>query len=144
MKISSPRSKRRARLEIVPLIDIIFFLLATFMIVSLSMVRNKGLPVNLPRAGTAITQLQNDYDSISVSEKGVIYFDKKKITISELPALLRHLKATKKEPKLFINGDAHSQLGVTIAIFDVARKAGITKVSFNTKNTKATPNQREP
>ncbi len=54
--IPSPRSKKRARIEIIPLIDIIFFLLATFVMVSLSMVKNKAIPVNLPPASTGAPQ----------------------------------------------------------------------------------------
>ncbi len=57
MNIPSPRPQKRARIEIIPLIDVIFFLLATFMMVSLSMVKNKGISVNLPVA--AASQPQN-------------------------------------------------------------------------------------
>ena len=52
IRIPSPRPQRRARIEIIPLIDIIFFLLATFVMVSLSMVKSKGLPVTLAGAAT--------------------------------------------------------------------------------------------
>ena len=52
--IPSPRSTRRARIEIIPLIDIIFFLLATFVMVSLSMIQNRGIPVQLPAATTGV------------------------------------------------------------------------------------------
>jgi biopolymer transport protein ExbD len=50
--IPSPRGQKRARIEIIPLIDIMFFLLATFVMVSLSMVKNQGIPVRLPSAAT--------------------------------------------------------------------------------------------
>ncbi len=52
MKIPSPRAARKARIEIIPLIDIIFFLLATFVMMSLSMIKNRGIPVNLPVASS--------------------------------------------------------------------------------------------
>lgn len=57
-KIPSPRSNKRARIEIIPLIDIIFFLLATFVMVSLSMVQNRGIPVTLPAAATGAPQAE--------------------------------------------------------------------------------------
>ena len=57
--LPSPRGKTRPRLEIIPFIDIMFFLLATFMMVSLSMIKNEGLPVKLPQAATATPQNRN-------------------------------------------------------------------------------------
>ena len=53
MPISLPNVKRKARIEIIPLIDVVFFLLATFVMVSMSMVKNQGLQVRLPSAVTA-------------------------------------------------------------------------------------------
>lgn len=133
MKLSSPRSKRRARLEIIPLIDIIFFLLATFMIVSLSMVKNKSIPVHLPTAGSAVPQEQKkDFETVTIDETGAIFFDKKPITLDALAAQFQQLKTANDDPKVFINGDEKSALGVTISVLDAARKAGIHKVSFNT------------
>ena len=79
MIIPSPYAKRRARIEIIPLIDIVFFLLATFVMVSLSMVKNKGIDVNLPSATTSAQQVKNNqYTAITVTEKGEIYFNKDK------------------------------------------------------------------
>ena len=56
MKITSPVSRKKARIEIIPLIDIMFFLLATFVMVSMSMVKNQGIAVNLPKASTSAAQ----------------------------------------------------------------------------------------
>ena len=133
MKISSPRSRRRARLEIIPLIDIIFFLLATFMMVSLAMVQNKSIPVRLPSAGSAVSQTQKrDFDTVSIKENGAIFFDKNPTTLDALATQFQQLKTVNDDPKIFINGDEKSALGVTISVLDAARKAGISKVSFNT------------
>ena len=85
MIVPSPRSKRKARIEIIPLIDIVFFLLATFVMVSLSMVRNQGMPVNLPRAESGSRQTPGkEYTAITVTQNGEIYFNKKKVTLPEL------------------------------------------------------------
>ena len=67
IQIPSPRSKRRARIEIIPLIDIMFFLLATFVMVSLSMVKSKGVPVHLPGAASGETQNREEFTSITVT-----------------------------------------------------------------------------
>ena len=69
-------TRRRARIEIVPLIDIIFFLLATFVMVSLSMIKNRGVPVNLPTAASAVAQERKSYVAVTVTEPGDVYLDK--------------------------------------------------------------------
>src|SRR5215467_6387969 len=89
---------KRARIEIIPLIDIIFFLLATFVMVSLSMTKNQGVQVALPTASTAASLGDNqELDkavTLSVSAKGDIFWNKDKITIAQLPLKLQTLKST--------------------------------------------------
>ena len=77
MKMRSPIPKKHARIEIIPLIDIMFFLLASFMMVSLSQTHMKGIRVNLPSANTPPPPPNDDKDyvSIRVTEGGLIYFD---------------------------------------------------------------------
>ena len=134
MILLSPRSKRRARIEIIPLIDIVFFLLATFVMVSMSMVKNKGVSVNLPAAATGSTQVKgNQYTSITVTESGQIYFNKQKVSISELRASLKELKSKESDPTVLLNGDDAASLGKAVSILDEARKAGIKKVAIATK-----------
>ncbi len=134
MNIPSPRPSKRARIEIIPLIDIIFFLLATFVLVSLSMVQNHGIPLRLPASSSAAAQDLAGAATISVSENGLVYVDKEEITIAQLPDRLRALQAGHgSELKLFINGDENARLGLAITVLDEARKLGISKVSFNTR-----------
>jgi len=132
MVIPSPRQKRRARIEIIPLIDIIFFLLATFMIVSLSMIKNQGLSVHLPVAGSGSPQDRNDVVTISVSETGSYAWNKEAFDPSELAARLVQLKASQPEAKLIINGDNRVQLQSVVIILDEAKKAGLAKVVIQT------------
>ena len=139
MDIPSPRSARRARIEIIPLIDIIFFLLATFVMVSLSMVKSKGVPVNLPAAASGEAQNRDEFTSITVTADNALLFNKEPISAADLPAALQKLKAESAEPKVFINGDEDSRLGMTILVLDETRKSGITKVSFETKPKVAAP-----
>lgn len=133
MNIPSPRAHKRARIEIVPLIDIIFFLLATFVMVSLSMVKNHGIAVHVPSASTGEAQDRKDYASITVTEDGSLYFDKQLTSLEELPARLATLKSTTPDPKVFINGDERADFGRAIAVLDEVRKGGISKVAIETK-----------
>jgi biopolymer transport protein ExbD len=133
MIIPSPRAQKRARIEIIPLIDIIFFLLATFVMVSMSMIKNQGISVNLPAAATSASQDRKDYTSITVNEKGEYFFNKEAVTIEQLTQRLTALKSGEPDPRVFINGDAKAEFGKAIAVLDEARKLGISKVAIETK-----------
>jgi biopolymer transport protein ExbD len=134
MNIPSPRGSKRARIEIIPLIDIIFFLLATFVMVSMSMIKNQGISVNLPVAATSGAQDRKDYSAITVTASGEYFFDKDAATLEEVTERLKVLKATQPDPRVFINGDEKAEFGKAIAVLDVARKLGISKVAIETKS----------
>ncbi|XHR27448.1 MAG: ExbD/TolR family protein [Chthoniobacteraceae bacterium] len=138
--IPSPRSKRRARIEIIPLIDIVFFLLATFVMVSLSMIKNQGISLNLPTASTAAPQAQEgEASAISIQADGQIYFDKTPLAPGELEPRLAALKAQRADPRVVIHGDVKSEFGAAIAVLDAVRKAGIAKVAIQTQPAPQTP-----
>ena len=105
MEIPRLQPKRRARLEIVPLIDIIFFLLATFVLVSLSMVKNKGIPVVLPKAASGESAERQEHCVVSISEAGQFYLDKRELPEDALFAELARLCAANPDLKVFIHGD---------------------------------------
>jgi len=130
-----PRSlpKKHARIEIVPLIDIMFFLLATFVMVSLSMVKNRGIAVVVPQAASGTSEDRREHVSISLSEAGQLYLDKQELSQEQLVEALRKLKAQNPELKVFINGDQNARLGLAIAVLDETRKLGISKVAFETQ-----------
>jgi biopolymer transport protein ExbD len=134
MEIPSSRSQRRARIEIVPLIDIMFFLLATFVMVSLSMVKSRGIAVVLPQASTGQPQEQSDHVSVSVTENGQLYLDKRELSQAELVETLARLKAQNPELRVHINGDQNARLGLAISVLDEVRKLGITKIAFETRS----------
>jgi biopolymer transport protein ExbD len=127
---------KRARIEIIPLIDIIFFLLATFIMVSLSMTKNQGVQVQLPNAGSAASLGdQKEMEkalTLSVTERGEVFFNKEKIAIAQLPLKLQTYKATAKDPRVLVNGDAGAGFKYVVAVLDEVRKIGITKVGINT------------
>ena len=92
MNIPRPYPRRRARIEIIPLIDIIFFLLATFVVVSMSMVKNDGVTVDLPQASTATKQDSQNTITLTVKENGDIYFNKNVVSIEQLSIALEKVK----------------------------------------------------
>jgi biopolymer transport protein ExbD len=133
MNIPSIRPRTRARIEIIPLIDIMFFLLATFVMVSLSMVKNRGIPVILPAASTGAAQEHKDHVSVSIAETGQLYLDQRELSQEQLVAELRTLHDANAELRVFIHGDENARLGLAIAVLDETRKLGISKVAFETR-----------
>lgn len=133
MRIPSPHSRRKARIEIIPLIDIMFFLLATFVMVSMSMVKNLGVPVNLPAVTSAVPEDRKLSVTVSVTETGEIYLNKDKVSLSSLKGQLKQMKSRDPELKVFINGDEHAYFGKAVEILDEIRQLGITKISIQTK-----------
>ena len=133
MKIPSPRPNRRARIEIIPLIDIIFFLLATFVMVSTSMVKNQGIAVRLPVASASAPQERKECATISIDEHGEIFFNKESVAMEQLGQRLQEFKTSNEDPKVFIHGDDRASYGRAIAVLDEVRKIGIVKVAIETK-----------
>jgi biopolymer transport protein ExbD len=125
-----PAAEGEARIEIIPLIDIMFFLLAAFMLVSLSMVNMKSVKVNLPTATTATPETKNDFVAISVDKSGMVYLDKKPIGANELVASLTAMQKSQPNLRVFISGDKDARHGDVIQVLDLVRSTGIEKVAF--------------
>ena len=134
MELASPAAKKRARIEIIPLIDIIFFLLATFVMVSLSMVKQRGINVNLPTASTASAEPLADQDvTLTIRPGGLLFWNKEPSSLPEIQARLAKHRTGFPDAKVSINGDAEARLGDALALLDLARLSGVTKIQFQTK-----------
>lgn len=134
MKITSPTYKPKIRIEIIPLIDVVFFLLATFLMLSLSMVRNQGIEVNLPAAHSGVSKDHQSTVTISITVKGDIYLNKEKISLEKLHTRLKKIKAAGSQIQVFINADEKVSVGNTIKVLDLVRQVGIAQASINVKN----------
>lgn len=122
-----------ARIEIIPLIDIMFFLLASFMMVSLSMTQLNRVPINLPEASTGVADSKAPPFQIAIDPNGVITWDSKIITLSEITTRLRE-QADPTETRVLISADAESRHRNVLDVLDAVRAAGIEKVSFESKS----------
>jgi biopolymer transport protein ExbD len=144
MYVSSPIPHKKARIEIIPLIDIMFFLLASFMMVSLSQVHMKGIKVNLPAGVSGQTQSKRDYISVSVDKDGHYFFDKNEVTDSDLQARLVKEHESSPEAKVFLRGDRDTAHLNVSHLLDMLRAAGFYKISFEIKSEalKAVPGPR--
>ena len=137
MQVASPIPHKKARIEIIPLIDIMFFLLASFMMVSLSQVHMKGMKVNLPTGQSGETQSKRDYISVSVDKDGRVYFDKNEMNYDQLFATLKKVYAENPDAKVFVRGDAETVHGNIIRVLDYLRSSGFYKIAFEIKSQAA-------
>jgi biopolymer transport protein ExbD len=124
---------KKARIEIIPLIDVIFFLLATFVLFTLSLNRIQSVPVDLPAGQPAQANKSDEPTTIQVSEQGNIFWNRELIDMTELPARIAHYKTQTEDPKILIAGDEKARFGATVQVLDEVRKAGIEKFSVETR-----------
>jgi biopolymer transport protein ExbD len=127
---SSPVPIKRARIEIIPLIDIMFFLLAAFMLVSLTMINMKGIDVKLPTATSAQPNNRPDFTMVSIDALMDIYFEKEKVPREEVLARFQKLCEANHDVKIFIRADKDTTYETVVFVLDKARTAGIQKVGL--------------
>ena len=139
MKVASPIPKKHARIEIIPLIDIMFFLLASFMMVSLSQTHMKGIRVNLPSANSPPRQPNEvkDYVAIRVTEGGLIYFDNVPVLGDDVLPKLFQLHEQNKDIKVSLSAETLATHGDVITMLDNIRLSGITKIGYQIKTAQA-------
>jgi biopolymer transport protein ExbD len=132
MRLQRKGTLKRARIEIIPMIDTIFFLLVFFMISTLSMARFTGVQVNLPKAASG-TQPPTETVVISLTKEGQLFFNKNTVSEESLHQLLRAELVKSAELLVVVNADDGVQHGKVVEIMDQARQTGATKLSIAVK-----------
>lgn len=122
-----------ARIEIIPLIDIMFFLLAAFMLVSLSMTHMRRVELNLPEASTSVAEVQSPPVKIAIDAQGVMTWDREIVTATEITDRLLGMGLA-SDSKVMIAADEQSRHLQMMAVLNAIRKAGIENISFETHN----------
>ena len=125
--------RKKARIEIIPLIDVIFFLLATFVLFTLSLNSIRSVPVDLPVATPPTNEKPPESVTIQVSGDGAIFWNRELIDMGEVPARIAHYKTQTDDPRILLAGDEKARFGLTVAVLDEVRKAGIVKFSVETR-----------
>ncbi|MCM2274469.1 MAG: biopolymer transporter ExbD [Candidatus Didemnitutus sp.] len=115
------------------MIDIIFFLLATFILFTLSLNKSDGITVALPAADTAIDRDPAGTATVSVTDEGTLAWNKDLVTLDEFLVRLQQFKQAEPDGRILINGDERAFFAQAIYVFDEARKAGFTKVYIETR-----------
>lgn len=130
MRITSPFHSKHVRIEIIPLIDIMFFLLASFIMVSLNMTKIENIQVDVPSA----TQVQQEFPPnlvhIAVDKSGAPWVGKEPINRADLYTVLTNRFHQDPLVAVYIAGDADTHHGDMVGILEFVRRAGIQKISF--------------
>ncbi len=129
MKLRSGYETKKTRIEMLPLIDVVFLLLVFFIYAMVSMVMHHGLKVDLPAAGSAMLNTK-DYISITIDADNQLYLNTEPISIEGLPERVVQLRGEENKP-VFIDGDKQADLGLAIELLDLLKKVGIEEVSFS-------------
>ncbi len=120
------------QINIVPMIDVIFTVLAFFIVSSLYLTRSEGLPVNLPQAVTAETQLQAPIN-LTINPYGQIALNRQPIGLQELANAVRSLVGSNSEVLVIINADAQVPHGVVVSVMDRLRQVQGVKLAIATQ-----------
>ena len=120
---------RKVRIEMLPLIDIVFLLLVVFIYAMLSMAVHRGLPVLLPTSSSAQIDKSLVF-SITVKTDGMIYVDKERIPIKDLAAALKRKTETGTEPGVLLFADRSLSYQNLYRVLDQIRMAGIHRISL--------------
>lgn len=134
MQFKPRRELKRTKIEIIPMIDTIFFLLVFFMLSSLALVKLNGLPVNLPQAATAQKQAANDL-TITIDKNRQIYVNKQPVTLAQLGQTLLAKAGPNTDlatASVVINADLSVPHGLVVGCIDAARQVGISSFSIAT------------
>jgi len=130
VKISRGRKVEEPEVIVIPMIDVMMFLLFFFMVASLAMVTQNAIPVTLPKASTSQDENAQTV-TITIRADQAIYLNTAPMSIDKLEAGLEKLKVTAKNV-VTINADERVPHGLVIAAMDEARKAGVTTFGFAT------------
>lgn len=126
---------KKARIEIIPMIDTMFFLLVFFMLASLAMIEQHTLPVNLPHAASGQEEIKQVV-SLTLTTDGNLFYDKERIgSPAEAAQRLAQLKNSGKQPSVVINADKIVEHGRVIEVLDAVRQSGVAAVAIAVRPT---------
>ena len=129
MNFSNHRLKKKPEFMIIPMIDIIFFLLVFFMMNSLQTVAQKALAVQLPQAQTATAPAQLPI-IMTLDEEGHITIDNKPVSIQESATIMKQHMQENANAAVVLQADKRTAHGQVVAVMDMLKTSGVTRLSI--------------
>lgn len=122
MKLRKTRQQRKGRIEIIPMIDVMFFLLATFMLASLSLQKLDAIKLNLPQGNATPMAQPTEPLTLSIDANNQIFLNHQPTTLTELAQRLKPLLHA--DQTVIVSADEHAQQGAVVHAMLAARSAG--------------------
>ena len=129
MRLNSGYETKKARVEMLPLIDVVFLLLVFFIYAIASMVVHRGIRVDLPNTGTA-AMVSDDYISITIDSDNQLYLNGAPAQLETLAGRVLALRQISALP-VFIEGDQKAYFGLAIELLDHLKQVGVEEISFS-------------
>ncbi|MDF9834136.1 biopolymer transport protein ExbD [Ereboglobus sp. PH5-5] len=126
---------KKARIEIIPLIDVIFFLLATFVLFTLSLNKSNGLSVQLPKVENSGPRDPSNSVTISITDNNEIGWDKDTISLEEFVTRIHDysIRVGPENARIFINGDENANYSSARYVIDQIKRTQIQKIMIETR-----------
>ena len=131
MDLSGQIPGKRARIEILPLIDCMFLLLVFFVYSMMALTQPRGISVNLPPAKTA-PAIQEEFLSVSITDADEIFLGKEMVSPDTLAARIAAARSADPSLRVFINGDTDAHHGTVVEVLDILRIQSIRNVAIQT------------
>lgn len=125
--------RRRVQIEIIPMIDVMMFLLVFFVMISLNVIPITGLKTQLPQASQPEQMELVKHLVITLAEDGHLEIDGQLYAMAELPAVIQAQAAANAKLDVIINGDRNARIDGLVQIMDMVRAGGIQQVSIAAK-----------
>jgi len=133
MQLRDDETDNPAQINIVPMIDVIFAILAFFIMSSLSLTRSEGLPVNLPQASTGQLQQQNLRALVTVRANGELFVNRDRVSLDQLTTQISQLRGEQAEIVVIVNADEAVAHGQVVQVMDVLRQVQGAKLAIATE-----------
>ena len=133
MKLERFDNEKKPKIMIIPMIDIIFFLLVFFMMSMLSMVTQRSIGLNLPQTSTAVIETTEELP-ISIAEDGTIYVEKEAVSKSSFRRRMEIELSRNHDVKVLLRADKNSQHGDFVFVLDQLKALGIHRISIATES----------
>lgn len=119
------------RLDLTPLVDVIFLLLIFFM-VSTTFQENQGIELDLPDA-TSATESDDDQLRVRLDDEGGVYFQERKLGVDSLEDAARAALERVERQFVVVEADARAEHGAVVAVMDALRRAGAKGLTVATE-----------
>ena len=133
MNIPDRTYAREPRVEMLPLIDVVFLVLAAFIYASMFMTQKSGLLVNLPEASQAESQ-SLDVITLTITKEGGLYLDDRSLPLGDLEEALRASRNASPDAVLLVAADREAEVGRLVKVMDITRLAGIVALTIQAES----------